>query len=192
MEVIPSQWCCGGEWGGQKPFGAAGERWRRPRIKEKSLALFFYCYQSVLHLRNSPSLPPTPTPPPPHAAPSVRLSRPPSRSGLLQPDSAPPPGCFRATNRRVICIFAHLTWHESSGLKPDQASSLSDHFINKKKNRKGGRAKQVSGEGSAESWPSGGGDKTWMSHTGPNLGPAVVLGSTQAGWMGRSPGDGIV
>lgn len=134
----------GGSGGGQQPFGAAGERWRRPWIKEKSLALFFYCYQSVLHLRNSPSLPP----PPRHTLPplSVRPSRPPSRSGLLQPDSAPPPGCFRATNRRVICIFAHLTWHESSGLKPDQASSLSDHFINKKKK------KQKRREGQAGQW----------------------------------------
>lgn len=87
-----------------------------------------------------------------------------------QPDSVPPSDYCSDANRRVICIFVHLTWPESSGVLADNVSSLSDHFINKKKKRKGARAQQVSGEGSAKSAPSGGGDKTRTSHTGPNLG----------------------
>lgn len=54
-----------------------------------------------------------------------------------QPDSVPSSDYCSTANRRVICIFVHLTWHESSGVLPDSASSLSHHFINKKEKERG-------------------------------------------------------
>lgn len=42
----------------QCPIGAPNEHTLHTKIMEKSLALFFYCYQSVVHLQSSPSLTP--------------------------------------------------------------------------------------------------------------------------------------
>lgn len=40
----------------QYPIRAPNEHSLHTEIMEKSLALFFYCYQSVVHLQSSPSL----------------------------------------------------------------------------------------------------------------------------------------
>lgn len=42
----------------QYPIGAPNEHTLHTKIMEKSLALFFYCYQSVVHLQSSLSLTP--------------------------------------------------------------------------------------------------------------------------------------
>ncbi len=42
------------------PIGAPNEHSLHTKIMEKSLALFFYCYQSVVHLQSSLSLTPLP------------------------------------------------------------------------------------------------------------------------------------
>lgn len=47
----------------QYPIGAPNEHSLHRKIMEKSLALFFYCYQSVVHLQSSLSLTPLPSAP---------------------------------------------------------------------------------------------------------------------------------
>lgn len=46
----------------QHPIGAPSEHALHTKIMEKSLALFFYCYQSVVHLQSSTSLAPLSVP----------------------------------------------------------------------------------------------------------------------------------
>lgn len=45
----------------QYPIGAPNEHALHTKIMEKSLALFFYCYQSVVHLQSALSLTPVPS-----------------------------------------------------------------------------------------------------------------------------------
>ncbi len=47
----------------QYPIGAPNEHSLHTKIMEKSMALFFYCYQSVVHLQNSLPLTPLPSAP---------------------------------------------------------------------------------------------------------------------------------
>lgn len=81
----------------QYPIGAPNEHSLRTKIMEKSLALFFYCYQSVVHLQGSLSFTPLSSQSPLFSRPFYLYLPTPTTTRTVDftlPSCFPPPWCL--------------------------------------------------------------------------------------------------